>query len=355
MSRVPNPGPSYTAGFPSRIRSCTSFGAYISISSLAPNGNARTYSRAHSGKSGLTSFGGVASSPPLFPSAPPRFALCKSRWYIVGSTTVCLHCSCTNFQNPVLFASSAQMWFTNSSQYNSYSFPQSKSTRLKSRCFVNPNLSNTRCRFKPLISFAVARASLSVNSISVPFGSCMIITARWHAWTKIFRTSFAIRRSSSSEIPKSNICASSFCAALLRAPCKSAPPPSGAPHSLPRARPASIVFWPFCLPAFRYFSSALRSCSTAIGPKSLHPCIITISHAIAVASFMSRMPYCDTLSGPYRYRSAICPATKTVILLSNQVLRFTEAAPSAPTSSGTYTICPVSSPFAKTRTFAMSS
>ena len=92
-----------------------------------------------------------------------------------------------------------------------------------------------------------------------------------------------------------------------------------------------------------------------MGPRSDHPCIITISHAIAVASFMSSTPYCDTLSGPYRYRSAIWPATKTVILLSYHVRRLTDAAPSAPTSSGTYTIWPVSSPLAKTRTLAMSS
>ena len=274
----------------------------------------------------------------------------------VGSWTVACHCSCTSRQKPVLSGSAAQMWFTNSSQYTSSFFPQSRSSAVKSRGFSRPNFLNTARRLRPFTSLAVASASRSVKSISVPLGSCMIITARWHARMKILRTSLAMSRSSSSETPSMNICASDSIIPFFRRTSASGTFfPAGMPHIFPLARSFSILLWPFCFPDLRYFSSRLMSCSTTSGPRSDHPCIITISHAIAVASRMSRTPNWLTLSGPYRYRSAICPATKTEILDSYHALRFTAAAPSTPTSSGTYTIWPVSSPAAKTRTLATSS
>mmetsp|Transcript_17604 Transcript_17604/g.43509 ORF Transcript_17604/g.43509 Transcript_17604/m.43509 type:complete len:264 (+) Transcript_17604:215-1006(+) len=263
------------------MRSCTSLGANMSSSSWPPMGRLRTYSLAHSGRSGL-------------PSSPAARRA-------IGSLTVAFHCLPTRSQNVLPdSASLLQMVFTNSSQYTSLLLPQSMSHALiwPFTC-CSPADSNARRRLMPLSSLAVASASRRVNSISVPLGSCMIITARWHALMKILRTSAAISRSISSDMLSSSMWPSpggplSPLLTLLPASC---------PIISPRTRPSPPMVLPLppTPPApFRYFSSAELGCSTQMGPRSDQPCSITISHAMAVASRMSRLPNELTFSGPYR-------------------------------------------------------
>mmetsp|Transcript_3422 Transcript_3422/g.11571 ORF Transcript_3422/g.11571 Transcript_3422/m.11571 type:complete len:241 (+) Transcript_3422:1302-2024(+) len=214
---------------------------------------------------------------------------------IASRSVIFRHCLEISVQNRPFFGSSPQTELMKSSQNRPVSSPQRRSIveKLSTRC--NPALSKTRIKFRPLISFVVASASRMEKSISVPFGSCMIATARWHALTYSLRTSFAMRRSISSDTPSANNVCSSGLITRSRKPTMDFP--GGIPIIFPGLRCMPLLFELF-FPWFRYFSSFERSCNTHSGPRSDHPCIITISHAIAVASFMSTVPNSLTLSGP---------------------------------------------------------